>query len=292
VYQLIDLCIEDLDKVVQAYVGRMAKLEEQLHQRGAEVEGHWVSEVQSARLQLQVVERYLRCHQSMLRRVCDDPDLSDGLAGYLKDAQEHLEEAQADAGHTIAKCKNVTEQHGHLVDRAEARARQRAEDLDRVQQDRAARGSERLNNILFVLTVATTIFAPVQFMAGVYGMNFVGPDGKPTIPELLIPEGYLYFWVVVVFYLAVASLVACLLFKYLKRVQAREEMNVSAAKSEYQIARSNSLRSFSEHEDSLCGGSAQRLTSLRNVRGSTIMSVDSARGVRFNDDYQPLREQA
>eukprot|EP00420_Gonyaulax_spinifera_P000969 CAMPEP_0197936986 /NCGR_PEP_ID=MMETSP1439-20131203/115825_1 /TAXON_ID=66791 /ORGANISM="Gonyaulax spinifera, Strain CCMP409" /LENGTH=42 /DNA_ID= /DNA_START= /DNA_END= /DNA_ORIENTATION= len=41
-----------------------------------------------------------------------------------------------------------------------------------------------MNNMIFVLTAATAVFLPAQFFAGVYGMNFVDEDGRPTIPEL------------------------------------------------------------------------------------------------------------
>jgi magnesium transporter len=58
----------------------------------------------------------------------------------------------------------------------------------------------RTNEIMRVLTVVTTIFIPLSFIAGVYGMNFVHEvDGKKlrwNMPELYQPWGY----------------VACLLF--------------------------------------------------------------------------------
>ena len=50
----------------------------------------------------------------------------------------------------------------------------------------------KMNEIMKVLTVITTIFAPVMFLASIYGMNFDG------IPELHVPHGYILFWGVVV----------------------------------------------------------------------------------------------
>lgn len=44
--------------------------------------------------------------------------------------------------------------------------------------------SYRMNNIMKTLTVITTIFMPVTFIAGVYGMNF------DNMPELNAPFGY------------------------------------------------------------------------------------------------------
>ncbi|WP_170006797.1 magnesium/cobalt transporter CorA [Bacillus fonticola] len=44
--------------------------------------------------------------------------------------------------------------------------------------------SDKMNSIMMTLTVITTIFMPLTFVAGVYGMNFV------NMPELQLPYGY------------------------------------------------------------------------------------------------------
>lgn len=46
--------------------------------------------------------------------------------------------------------------------------------------------SYRMNNIMKTLTVITTIFMPLTFIAGLYGMNFV------NMPELKSQNGYFY----------------------------------------------------------------------------------------------------
>jgi magnesium transporter len=50
--------------------------------------------------------------------------------------------------------------------------------------------SNRTNEIIRVLTIISTIFVPLTFLAGVYGMNF------HYFPELSWKWGYLGFWVV------------------------------------------------------------------------------------------------
>ena len=50
-----------------------------------------------------------------------------------------------------------------------------------------------MNEVMYVLTMVTTIFVPAQFPSGVYGMNF------RHIPELEFKYGYLVFWIAVVF---------------------------------------------------------------------------------------------
>ena len=53
----------------------------------------------------------------------------------------------------------------------------------------------RTNDILYVLTMVTTVIVPMQTLSGIYGMNFIYPDGSPAMPELTSEWGYTGFWV-------------------------------------------------------------------------------------------------
>ncbi len=58
--------------------------------------------------------------------------------------------------------------------------------------------SNRMNEVMKVLTIMASIFIPLTFLAGVYGMNF-DPDASPfNMPELRWRWGYPAFWVVIV----------------------------------------------------------------------------------------------
>ncbi|MDY7395056.1 magnesium/cobalt transporter CorA [Aureibaculum sp. 2210JD6-5] len=48
--------------------------------------------------------------------------------------------------------------------------------------------SLKMNQVMQVLTIMATIFIPLTFLAGIYGMNF------DNIPELHWKNGYYYFW--------------------------------------------------------------------------------------------------
>jgi magnesium transporter len=52
--------------------------------------------------------------------------------------------------------------------------------------------SNRMNEIMKTLTVIATIFLPLSFIAGVYGMNFNTAVSKWNMPELHWRYGYLY----------------------------------------------------------------------------------------------------
>lgn len=48
--------------------------------------------------------------------------------------------------------------------------------------------SNRMNEVMKVLTIFASVFIPLTFFAGIYGMNF------DNIPELRLKYGYFYFW--------------------------------------------------------------------------------------------------
>jgi len=51
--------------------------------------------------------------------------------------------------------------------------------------------SNRMNEIMKVLTITATIFIPLSFVAGLYGMNFDPDASRWNMPELSMPFGYL-----------------------------------------------------------------------------------------------------
>jgi magnesium transporter len=75
----------------------------------------------------------------------------------------------------------------------------------------------RTNEVMRVLTVITSIFIPLTFIVGLYGMNFatVAEDGTKlplNMPELYMPYGYLG----VVLLMALIATVQLIIFKKMK----------------------------------------------------------------------------
>jgi len=54
--------------------------------------------------------------------------------------------------------------------------------------------SQRLNEIMRVLTMIATIFIPLTFIVGLYGMNFSHSDSPWAMPELHWYFGYPMVW--------------------------------------------------------------------------------------------------
>lgn len=65
--------------------------------------------------------------------------------------------------------------------------------------------SNRMNAVMKVLTIIATLFIPLTFVAGVYGMNF------PNMPEMKWPYSYAAVWVVMI------AIAAGMLFYFRKK---------------------------------------------------------------------------
>ena len=70
--------------------------------------------------------------------------------------------------------------------------------------------SNKMNEVMKVLTIIATIFIPLGFIAGVYGMNFNTETSKFNMPELNWSFGY-------IFAIGVMSLVALGMLAYFRR---------------------------------------------------------------------------
>jgi len=70
--------------------------------------------------------------------------------------------------------------------------------------------SNKMNEVMKVLTIIATIFIPLTFIAGIYGMNFDPSVSALNMPELSWPYGYVFTWVIML-------VIAALMVMYFKR---------------------------------------------------------------------------
>jgi magnesium transporter len=71
--------------------------------------------------------------------------------------------------------------------------------------------SNKMNQVMQVLTIIATIFIPLTFIAGIYGMNFDPKSSPFNMPELGWYWGYLSVWVVMI------TIVVLMLFYFKKK---------------------------------------------------------------------------
>ncbi len=161
---LLDVVVDHAFPLLESYGDRLEALEEQIFQRDG---GQRLRAMHVIRRDLISLRRVLWQQNEMLRGVLQDEYkiIDEQDRPYFRDCYDHSQRA-LDLLETYSDlCASLLETHLHMA-------------------------TMRLNDIMKVLTLVTTIFIPLSFIAGVYGMNF-DPDASPwNMPELRSRYGY------------------------------------------------------------------------------------------------------
>jgi magnesium transporter len=162
-YALLDAVIDGFYPVLETLGERLDDLEE----AAAEAPRGMSRSIHDAKRDLLAVRRAVWPQRDLLNTLLRDesPHLGHETRVYLRDTYDHTVE---------------------LVDLVET-FRELASGL----MDLYLSGvSNRMNEIMKVLTVISTIFLPLTFIAGVYGMNFKTEASRWNMPELSFRYGY------------------------------------------------------------------------------------------------------
>jgi len=163
-YALLDAVIDGYFPVLERYGELVEELEDAaVSQPGAEL----VTQVHRAKRDLLTLRRAIWPQREMINTLIRDPSslLSDHTRVYLRDCYDH----------TI-----------QLMDMVET-YREIGSGLIEIYLSSV---STRMNEVMKVLTIIATIFIPLGFIAGLYGMNF-NPQASPwNMPELGWYWGY------------------------------------------------------------------------------------------------------
>jgi len=158
VYCLLDSVIDAYFPVLDRFGERLDELEnEVLAAAGNEI----VPEIHRIKRQMVKLRRAVLPHREALNALMRESDqvISAETQVYLRDCYDHL-------SGLIERLEIYVEIQSNLM----------ATHLSMV--------SNRMNEVMKVLTIIATIFIPLGFIAGVYGMNF-NPDASPfNMPEL------------------------------------------------------------------------------------------------------------
>jgi magnesium transporter len=174
-YAILDAIIDYYFPVVESLGERIEDLEDEVVRRPVP---STLGKIYALKRELLQVRRAIWPQRDSLSALARDDS---GLVGkeahvYLRDCHDHAV---------------------HLIDVIES-LRELAASLLEVYLSSVA---NRTNEVMKVLTVVSTIFIPLTFLVGVYGMNF-NTSHPLNMPELDWPYGYLACWV---FMIAVAA---------------------------------------------------------------------------------------
>lgn len=169
-YSLLDAVVDAYFPVLERYSERLEKLEEEVlshpHQR-------LVRDIHDAKHDLLLMLRLVWPLREALNTLIRDPapEIRDATRVYLRDCYDHSVQ---------------------ILDLLEL-YRELGSDLINLYLSNV---SNRMNDIMRVLTVIATIFIPLTFIVGIYGMNF-DPESSPwNMPELRMYYGYPVTWLV------------------------------------------------------------------------------------------------
>jgi magnesium transporter len=161
-YSLIDAIVDESFPILEHFGDRLELLEDLVLQRpGPEV----IQEIHRAKRELLLVRRALWPMREVLSKMQREPHecFSDVTRTYMRDVYDHAVQA-------IDIVETYREVAGGLA------------------ETYMTAMSNRMNEIMKVLTIIGTIFIPLTFLAGVYGMNF------HHFPELEWRYAYPLFW--------------------------------------------------------------------------------------------------
>lgn len=169
VYAIFDAVVDNYFSVVSDIDSQLEKLEDQLLANAQRKHRNQILELKH---ELMDVRRIVWPEREKINNIIRHDHLNhqDNLEIYLRDLYDHVSTL-------MGLVENYREQAANLMDLYMANV------------------SNRMNEIMKVLTMLSAIFIPLSFVAGLYGMNFVreAEDGRPlpwNMPELYSPYGY------------------------------------------------------------------------------------------------------
>lgn len=168
-YALIDAIVDGFFPVLEAYGDELEELEDEVVANPSRATLERIHQIKRDLLGLR---RAIWPQREVINSLLRDgtPLISDEVRVYLRDCYDHVVQV-------LEIIENYRELASSLMDVY----------LSSI--------SNKMNEVMKVLTIISTIFIPLTFIAGVYGMNF-DPDLPGNMPELETPYAYMICWAV------------------------------------------------------------------------------------------------
>jgi len=185
-YALIDAIVDAYFPVMSVYADNLDRIEDSLTDTGAGASNP-IAQLHHLRTDIRLLRRDAWSHREVLRTLIsyEGDLLTDETRLHLRDVLDH----------TL-----------HLVELTES-SRDSCGDLHDLYMSSV---SMRMNEVMQVLTIIATIFIPLSFIAGLYGMNFDSATSPWNMPETHWYLGY-------PFALSLMTLVAAIMLLYFRR---------------------------------------------------------------------------
>ncbi len=146
VYAIIDSVLDHYFPIVEEYSDLLESIDELLIDDRSQVSLH---EIHRLRRGLTELRRWLKPHREMVNQMLrgGDARMQPETLVYLRDCYDHVIQLNEAIDVCLETCSGLRDFHFNAV-------------------------SNKTNEIMKTLTIISTIFIPLSFLAGVYGMNF------------------------------------------------------------------------------------------------------------------------
>ena len=167
-YALVDAVVDNYFPVLETYEDNMDTLEDEVRENPTRDTSR---QIHTIRYQLRRFRRNVWPLREILNAIVRDesPLIDKQVRVFFRDCQDHVIQ--------VAEFVEST--------------RERAGDLGDLYMSMV---SEQTGRVMNLLTIISTIFIPLTFLCGVYGMNFDTAVSPYNMPELKWQYGYPVFW--------------------------------------------------------------------------------------------------
>ena len=163
-YALIDAALDAYFPVLEGIGEKLDRLEEQVLSRPT---SQLIKDIHQVRRDLLLLRRTLWPHREAVNALLrdDHPLIKPNTRVFLRDCYDHTVQLIEVSEMYREMCSDLRDFHFSQI-------------------------SERTNEVMKILTIIATIFIPLSFIAGLYGMNFDPDASKWNMPELEWAYGY------------------------------------------------------------------------------------------------------
>ena len=165
IYSMIDVVVDNYYTVLSALYKDIEKVEDIVYSQDSRLNQSLMREIQQKKRQIHLLQHSIHPLRECIAKIQRNESqlVEQRTRKYFNDLREH----------TIQVIENIETCHNTLVG---------------VQEIYLSSLSHKMNQVIQVLTIISTVFIPLTFIVGVYGMNF------RYMPELQSPHGYWMVW--------------------------------------------------------------------------------------------------
>ncbi|WP_299336593.1 magnesium/cobalt transporter CorA [uncultured Psychroserpens sp.] len=163
-YSIIDAVVDNYFTVIEAFGDKVEELESLLFQ-AKNIDDSTPGQIQNLKQEILKIRRSIYPLREVINRMekIDCAFIEEKTHSYIRDLYDHIVQVSESVDLYREMIWSLMDMHMTVI-------------------------SNKMNEIMKVLTIIATIFIPLTFIAGIYGMNF------KNIPELEAENGYYYLW--------------------------------------------------------------------------------------------------